>query len=97
MLLGVWVMLIPVFFGFPGSWNEPILIVSGILIVFIAYRSEPRSPQEPAAPADAPYVEHRSEPAEASPNPPVQDMIPPAAPPAPSDTQIIDDNAETAS
>jgi hypothetical protein len=105
MLLGVWVMLVPLFLGFPGSWNGPILVVTGILIVFIAYRSEPTSStKEPAVSADAPYAEHRSEPAPASPDVALQDMIPPAAPPVPPPvppfippaSPIIDANAETA-
>lgn len=35
-LLGVWVMVF-LFLGFPSGWHRPIALVSGLIIIVIAY------------------------------------------------------------
>ena len=36
MLLGAWIALEP-FLGFPRSWDEPMLLVSGLLLVLLGF------------------------------------------------------------
>lgn len=35
-VIGIWIVLIP-FLGFPGSWKNIIIIVSGLIIAGISY------------------------------------------------------------
>jgi hypothetical protein len=60
MVLGVWVMAF-LFLGFPGSWDEPILALSGLIIVAVAYRlkvtSKTAAQNEPSGIS---YVEHHA-------------------------------------
>jgi len=63
VIIGIWVMAI-LFLGFPSSWDKVLALVTGFIIICIAYsiRSEKRS----ASSSQVPYAEHRSVPASAS-------------------------------
>ena len=58
MIVGVWVAVLP-FLGFPTSWDTFFAVVSGIVVVGLAYSL--RQKTRPLAGSDVPYVEHRSE------------------------------------
>ena len=62
MLLGVWIAIF-LFLGFPSAWEELLAVVSGIVIIGIAYRMVPEvkisAGQE--AHKDIPYVEHKAD------------------------------------
>jgi hypothetical protein len=57
MILGVWVMIF-MFLGFPVSWVKIIALISGALVVILAYRMPPGTRTDPGK--NLPYVEHRS-------------------------------------
>lgn len=66
MLMGVWIMLLP-FLGFPSSWGKIIALVSGLIVIILAYALRSPVPSNPSE--HMPYVEHRAEPG--------KDIIPP--------------------
>ena len=64
MVLGVWVMILcgP---GFPNEIKQVLAVITGILIIFIAYRIKPdhhaASPSSrPSAEQSLPYIESRN-------------------------------------
>lgn len=59
MVLGVWVAVL-LFLGFPSSWDKLIAVVSGLLVLFVAYRLNPDAKPRSADPM--PYVEHKNTP-----------------------------------
>ncbi len=62
MVIGIWVMILcgP---GFPDSIKEILAIITGLLIIFIAYRMKPESASSrPSAEQSLPYMENRTEP-----------------------------------
>jgi hypothetical protein len=36
MILGAWIALVP-YLGFPRSWDEPMLVISGLLLVLVGF------------------------------------------------------------
>jgi hypothetical protein len=50
IIIGVWVMIF-LFLGFPSSWEKVLAILTGLLVIFLAYRikfKEASPPKEPA-------------------------------------------------
>jgi len=75
MLLGVWVLVLP-FLGFPGGWLKTMSIITGLVVIAVAYRMKPANLPIKAA-SDKPYVEHKAEQKAAEPAaPPVADKDP---------------------
>jgi len=58
ILLGIWIAVF-LFLGFPSSGDKIISLVSGILIIWIAFRMRPAAPMEAAE--RMPYVEHKNQ------------------------------------
>ena len=59
MIIGVWVMVI-LYLGFPGNWDRFLLIVTGLIVIFIAYRMKSGSEEKPAKKEEPPYVDYHS-------------------------------------
>jgi hypothetical protein len=59
MIFGVWLAILP-FLGFPLDWEKALACLSGLLIVFLAYRLKPAdaAKNDPSAMS---YAEHKSE------------------------------------
>lgn len=62
MLLGVWIMAVSYFGGFPSPWNKLILIASGLLVVLVAYFMKSDAPKLPKK-EEHPYIETKTPPA----------------------------------
>ena len=60
MVFGVWLAILP-FLGFPLDWEKALACLSGLLIVFLAYRLRPEAVTK-SDPADMSYSEHKSDP-----------------------------------
>jgi hypothetical protein len=76
MILGVWVAIF-MFLGFPSSADRLFAIISGLLILGIAYRMPAAAKN--VAKGQVPFVEHKSE--NSSQNPlPVNDIKSPTNP-----------------
>ncbi len=60
MVLGVWVMVLFTL-GFPANIKQILAVVTGVLIVVIAYRIKPDSATHRSDPSSLPYAEHRNE------------------------------------
>ena len=58
MILGVWIVIF-LFLGFPSSWDRVFALISGLLIVIIAYRL--KSETSTRSLGNMPYVEHKSD------------------------------------
>lgn len=58
MILGVWVMLI-LYLGFPAHWDKFLLLVTGLVIIFIAYRMKDDRPGKGDG-YEKPYVDYQS-------------------------------------
>ena len=56
MIIGVWVMAL-LFLGFPSSWDKILYVITGLIIVIMAYNSKPEI-SEPAS--NVPFEEYRS-------------------------------------
>lgn len=57
IILGVWVIAF-LFLGFPSSWDKVFALLTGLLIITIAFKFKPL---EKVVPADrVPYVEHKN-------------------------------------
>ncbi|MFA6295363.1 MAG: hypothetical protein WC666_02990 [Candidatus Paceibacterota bacterium] len=65
MLFGVWIMFF-LFLGFPSAWDRILAVVTGLIIMIIAYRIPPqvkccsddcRCEEE----KDVPFIEHKTE------------------------------------
>ncbi len=59
MILGVWMMVLSSL-GFPADIKQILAIVTGVLIVIVAYRLKPDSAAH-ASGSSVPYIEHRNE------------------------------------
>jgi len=58
MIFGAWVVLF-LFLGFPRGWDKAFAVISGVIIVGVAYKL----PQKKASvPTDLPYIEHKTQP-----------------------------------
>ena len=76
MLIGVWVMVF-LFLGFLMVWEQVIAVVTGLILIVMAYRSAPH--EETATTSSVPFIEHKSELTVSEPlqsAPPVQESIP---------------------
>jgi len=60
ILLGVW-NIVFLFLGFPAGWNKVLAIVSGTLIVIIAYGVYNDRSKKKITSEHHPYTDHRSE------------------------------------
>lgn len=56
-LLGVWVIGF-LFLGFPSSWHKIIAIVTGLIIILIAYNLPPPEADDEEKSGDTIFVEH---------------------------------------
>lgn len=56
MVLGVWVMFF-LFLGVPQGWKEILAVITGILIIGVAYRLAPE--KRVISSSHVPYVEHK--------------------------------------
>lgn len=85
MAFGVWVIILP-FLGFPGFWEKILMLLTGIIIVVVAYSVRPSI--RPTTSSNIPYVEHKNNlataktvPAEKAPVPETPAVeIPPSTP-----------------
>jgi len=59
MLLGVWVIILGSQLGVPGFWKEALAVVTGLVIIFIAYKLKPDGSSKPPVPKS--YIEHHKE------------------------------------
>jgi len=57
MIIGVWVILI-LYLGFPASWDRPLLIATGLILIVMGYRLK-LAPKEPTAPVSAPTPDYK--------------------------------------
>lgn len=65
IVIGLWTMAF-LFLGFPSSWDKVLALVTGLILVIMAYSLRPdRSldSRNPVRREHVPYVEHKSEPA----------------------------------
>ncbi|MDB5239091.1 MAG: hypothetical protein JWO00_426 [Candidatus Parcubacteria bacterium] len=60
MVLGVWILILP-YLGFPDDWKKNIALVTGILVVIIAYKVKPDAVSRISDAQNLPYIEHRNE------------------------------------
>ena len=65
MLFGVWTALF-LFLGFPSAWDRILAVVTGLLIIIIAYRIPPQvkccsDDCECEEKKDVPFIEHKTE------------------------------------
>ena len=59
MILGVWIIVFP-FMGFPASWDKVISILTGLLLIILAYTSGYDDAHDYAEDAGATFVEHKA-------------------------------------
>ena len=59
MLLGVWVIAF-LFLGFPSSWHNVLAVLTGILMIILAYRLP--SEAKPENKTAVPFIEHKNPP-----------------------------------
>ena len=77
MLLGVWVMILGSQLGVPGFWKSALAVVTGLIIIFIAYKLRPDGSSRPPVPKS--YIERHKEPrVESAPAPAPVAPVPPA-------------------
>ncbi len=57
VVVGVWIMFF-LFIGIPSSWEKVLAILTGILVIFMAYRIKFK---DGASPKNPPFVENVSE------------------------------------
>lgn len=64
MVFGVWLAVLP-FLGFPSDWKPVLACLSGLLVVFLAYRLKPvnATKDDPSAMS---YAEHKITPSDVS-------------------------------
>jgi len=57
-ILGVWVIVF-LFLGFPVGWDTWISVITGLLIILVAYRKKPqqKSPSASQTPSNSAFVE----------------------------------------
>ena len=58
VILGIWVMAF-LFLGFPSAWDKVFALLSGLIILVVAFKTERR--QRPSSAANIPYVEHKND------------------------------------
>ena len=58
MLIGVWIMIF-LFLGFPIGWEQVLALITGLVIIIVAYRMPPFIREAKAS--SIPFVEHKSE------------------------------------
>ena len=59
MIIGVWVILI-LQLGFPDSWDRFLLVLTGLIIIFMAYRMKAELGSTDSPRNERPYVDHHS-------------------------------------
>jgi hypothetical protein len=57
MILGAWIVVLP-FLGFPSAWIKFLFVVTGLVIIGIAYSIKVNVKREPGS--NMPFVEHKS-------------------------------------
>jgi len=78
MVFGVWLAILP-FLGFPLDWEKILACLSGLLVVFLAYRFNQESAAKKEDTDAVSYSEHRSAPTPAA-TPKISNDIPAEAP-----------------
>lgn len=59
MIIGVWVILI-LQLGFPDSWDRFLLVLTGLAIIFMAYRMKAELGAGASPKHEPPYIDHHS-------------------------------------
>lgn len=56
IIIGIWIMLF-LFLGFPQSWDKIIALITGFVIIVVAYKIKPGIV---SSKYDIPFIEHKS-------------------------------------
>lgn len=60
MIIGLWVMAI-LFLGFRDAWDKTLLVITGLLIIAIAYKMKNDGPKLDTSDSSRSFVEHKTD------------------------------------